>query len=190
MTQDIDTSDMRLTTVLKEWLKQNEWDDEIEINDDRDFAEIATNYLIGGQKYQLYLEANELTECFDVYLYSPFDVPPARMADMTRILNRINLRLGIGRLCCIDDEEANPVQYKEGIDVDAAPFAPDHIDNMLAAGGSIFEHHSQLLTTVALTDVSADAAWSKFLEEEKRKEDEKEERMKRSGPNVVPFKRD
>ena len=185
MTQDVDTSDMRLTSVLRDWMEKREWEDEIDINGDRDFAEVIAWYVMGGQKHPLHLEANELKECFDIYLYTPFNVPPARMADMSRLLNRINLCIGIGRLCCLDEGLTNPVQYKVGIDVEGAPFAPQHIENMLAAGGRILDHYGQLLATVALTDVSADAAWSKFLEEEERKEDS----VGLSGSNVVPFKR-
>src|SRR5262249_29972196 len=129
-------SDMKLTSVLKEWMEQEEWKDEIELKDAGKGAHVDTAFGINDQRHRLVLDTDEEGEVFAVHLFSPFNVPPARMADMSRILNRLNCGLRFGRLCCWDDDDSNPVTYEHAIDVEGSKLAPKQIGHMVSAAVS------------------------------------------------------
>ena len=159
-------ADMPITAALSEWLKQEEWEDEIDVKEGRKFAQVVTSVTINDQSHRMFLEANETNQWFSVYLYSPIKVPPAKMGEMTRLINRVNMRLGLGRLACPDDDEANPVQFLARIDVEGGVLEPKQIGNLVGAAFGTFNPYGSLITTVALTKQSAAACWAELLEEE------------------------
>jgi hypothetical protein len=161
---------MPLTKILKEWAVSENWKDDIEVNDDRSYSRIVTTYSIYNQPHRTLLEVAEKFERFSVFMYSPVSVPPARMADMTRILNRINTRLGLGRFACHDDEDSNPVQFLVRIDVEGGALAPQQITTMVKEAYWAFRPYGQLIATAALTKQSANDLWAKFLAEEAAEE--------------------
>ena len=163
--------DMPLTEVVKEWMDSEDWKDEIEIKNGRKAARVVTNFSIHSQPHRVYLEVNEPLQFFEVYVYSVFHVPPARMPQITRVINRINYGLRTGRLACCDDEDANSVQFKCIIDVEGSRLGPSQVGRMLSAGIWTFEKYGPFLATIALTRVDENEAWVDFLEEEKKQEE-------------------
>lgn len=185
MTEHETFDDMPLTKVLKEWTVSVESEDEIEVNDDRKRSRLATVVGIGDQPHRMILEVDENYEWISVSMYSPVNVPPARMADMSRILNRINMRLGIGRLGCHDDKDSNPVQYLALIDVEGGTLAAQQIASMVGAGFATFGPYGQLIAATALTRQPADALWANFIEEEGAEEAAKEKAEEDSCPSEL-----
>ena len=174
-------SNMKLTSVLKEWIDQEEWKGEIQIDDEGNGALFETRVGINNQGHRLILQVDENDEVFTVTLFSPFNVPPARMADMARILNRLNVGLKFGKFCCYDDAESNPVSFEHAIDVEGSELVPQQIGNMVGPVMGAFARSEELLAAVALTKQPIDALWANFLEEGERGEETQEE----SGPSEL-----
>ena len=165
---------MRLTAVLAAWLKEQEWKDEVEINEGRDFSRVATEIPIAEQDHRLYLECGEKEERFLVFFYSPLNVPASRIKDAAVLMNRINQRLPLGRVVTPDDGTPRPVQYKAVIDVEGSEFASEQITNMVASGISVFEDFGSVFGALAVTKQSADQIWDEFLKAEKEAEEQAE----------------
>lgn len=88
------------------------------------------------------------------------------MGEMARLLNKINLRLTIGRLACIDDNEPNPVQYRARIDLKGGSLAENQIDTLAIAACRIFTLYDPIIKKIALTKKSASRCWAELLEAE------------------------
>lgn len=168
MARSKDPSDMKLTSVLKEWIDKQEWKCEIEFNDERNGAWVDTRIGIDDQGHRLVFETDEVGEIFSVYLFSTFNVAPVRMADMSRILNRLNCGFRLGHFLCGDDEDSNPVCFQHAIDVEGSDFVPKQIDNMLNEAVGAFMTRGELLASVALTKRPVDVLWASFLENQEK----------------------
>ena len=162
-----------LTSALREFLDEEDWADEIEFSEDRSSARVSTNILIDGQPVRTFFEVDEDAETFGLYMYTSFSAPPSRMTGVARILNRLNSRIRLGRLCCVDDDDSNPIQFKAAIDVEGSALTARQIAVMLGAGLSTLERYGSILAQVALTDVEVDSAWDAFLEREEASERDK-----------------
>lgn len=168
-TRQGDETMTRLTEVLQSWLADREWDDEVQINADWTASRVVTRYLIGEQPHNLYIEVNEELEQLHMFLYSPFNVPAGRVAEITRVLNSINRSSLMGTVTCADNGEPTPIQYRVGIDVEGSALTPVQISNLLSAVGCLAEVYSQVLATVAMTATSAEEAWQQFVAEQERR---------------------
>lgn len=176
-----DISTMKLTSALKKWMDQEEWNDEIQIDDVENGARVDTTVGINNQGHRLILQTDETGEVFTVTLMSPFNVPSARMADMARILNRLNGGLRFGKLYCWDDADSNPVTFEYVIDVEGSELVPQQIGNMLRPAMNTFAGSGELLAAVALTKQPIDALWAAFREEGEKRESAHEE----TGPSEL-----
>jgi hypothetical protein len=136
------------------------------VSPDRLVGRVSTTINVNQQPHRLYLEAYESDQVFAVFMYGPVNTPPARMAEMARIINRINMRTRIGSLGCHDDEDANPVQFRASIDVEGSALTPRQIGNLVGAAMSMFKRYDRLLAATALTGRSVDSLWNEFLEED------------------------
>ena len=156
-------SDMPLTKVLSEWIIEEEWEDEIEVRDDRKFGRVATSMSIEHQSHKMYLEADETREWFSVYLYGPVQVPPDRVGEMSRLLNLINSRLGLGRIICGDEENERRVQFLARMDVEGSALKPKQIDNLVRSACGTFRKYGSILATIAITKQSTLDCWAELL---------------------------
>jgi hypothetical protein len=181
MAMDKNIPDMKLTSILKKWMEQKEWTDEIQISDDQHSAWVDTGFVINDQKYRLLLRTDEQSEIFTVTIFSPFNVPPARMGEMARVLNRLNCHQRVGRWYCWDDEDSNPVIFETAVDVKGSKLVPQQIMTLVMSAANAFESGGELFAAVALTKQPIDVLWANFLEEQKQDETEEEE----SGPSEL-----
>jgi hypothetical protein len=161
---------MRLTSVLRDWLVEMEWDDEVEVQDDEKFARFSTQYIVSGQPHRLFLEADEEIECFFIYLYTPYNASPDYADEMCRLLNRVNSVVRFGRLSFRDDGKSAPLQYKWALDLEGSEFAKKQIGNMLSSGGYALERYGQALMAVALMGLPAAEAWDKHVKPKEEQE--------------------
>lgn len=170
-----DYDDMPITKVVAEFMNSEEWEDDINVSEDRVASSVETKLNIEDQGYRIFLEANEAGEVFSVYMYSPFSVPANRIDATVRILNRINrTKLRLGRLAILDNGEASPIQFAYSIDLEGGVLAPQQISTVIGLCFSLGHFH-QLLSAVALTKLSEDKLWEEFLEEEKKSSESQEE---------------
>ncbi len=154
--------DMPLAKVLHDWLEDIGWDTEQEISKDRESSRVIARVNMSGQSYRVYIETEEPRHLAEVIVYGPINIPPERMDIATRILNRINTTLVVGRLAVGDDEEANPVQFRASIDVEGSSLTVQQIHGMLSAGHASMAHVSALIAVVALTDRSLEECWAEL----------------------------
>ena len=174
MIKKFDISTMSMTSVLKKWITDRlpKLKDTIVIYPDLKTSHFVTSYSIHGEYQYLMLEVNEHTECFSASFESTWILPPTKISDMCQMIGLINQRLPFGALLCMDNGSQRFVVSKLAINVDASSFTPHQISSMVVAGASIFEDYHKPLSTVALTNSSVDAVWSKFLAEENKEDGE------------------
>ena len=158
---------MPLTQVLKGWMTSEGWNDDIQAGGDQCSSRVVTRVAVNDQPHKMYLEVDEENSRFSVYLYSPVNVPPARMPEMVRILNRINMGLVLGRLGCSDDQDANPVQFMVAIDVEGGTLSLTQVTTLVSAAVGTYDIYGSLIAATALTKQSVDALWAGFIEEKK-----------------------
>jgi|GEM_PF-1535502 len=161
-----DLKGMPLSAVVQAFMDQKGWEDEIEITEDRTHSTVETTIGINDQAHNLFIEVEEPAQRVHVYLYSPYKLPPRRVDAMVKILNRINNQLQLGRLTCNDGDDASPIQFMCGIDVEGGTLAAAQVDMMYGYGANAFQTWGELLAAVALTKRPAEELWSECLAEQ------------------------
>jgi tetratricopeptide (TPR) repeat protein len=146
---------MPLTSVLKEFLNEQDWQDEIDVNEEHTHAQLRTSFEIDGQSYAAFIEVNESVETVAVYLYTPINVAPARRGEIALLLNEINCQLGLGRFATAHDDEPRPVQWCGAIDVEGSTLSSAQIVVLVSAGINACQNYASAISAVALTEVSA-----------------------------------
>jgi hypothetical protein len=185
MVRKNDVSGMALGSVLGKWMDEVGWKEEIEINDERSGARVSVTLDVNDQPHRLVLETDEQAQIFTLTLVSPFNVPPARMADMARILNRLNCGIRMGRLYCWDDDDANPVIFQQAIDMEGSKLVPKQIHNMMGAAINTFAQRGELLVAAALTKQPIDALWSEYVEQGEKQQEKSREEDGEEGPTEL-----
>ena len=143
---------MRLANLLQDFLNEQAWDDKLEVDQDQKTASIATVYVINDQSFNLYIESDDVKEWLQVYLYPPFKVLKNKISDACILINRINSNSAIGGLCVHYD---GTIQYRHTVDVENSEPSATMILNMVRASVSLLGDWSNEITTVALTQTTA-----------------------------------
>jgi hypothetical protein len=176
---------MKLGSVLKTFVDEVGWKEQIEVGDDGNVARVMVKFGIENQPYPLFLETDERAEIFTITVVSPLNVPPARMADMARILNRLNCGIRTGRLWCYDDEDSNNVCYQQAIDMEGTKLVPMQIHNLISAAISTFKGRATLLAAVALTQQPIDALWAEYVEQDAGQQETSAAEEEQAGPTEL-----
>ena len=168
MTKYTETSSFQPTNILKQWWIEGGRNHILETSDDASRVQFVCKCAKSGEKHDVTLElfVKPINKRFQACLRNRLDVPPARVADMRRTLTWINARLDTDALSCLETPKGNIVEYKVVSEVGASCLTPKQIDGMVDGGKGIFGHYGQLINTVALTEISADTAWTNFRDEE------------------------
>jgi hypothetical protein len=143
-------------------MDEEEWGDEIEVNEDGSSARVRTGFKINDVSYRLFLETDEQGRQFFVYMYTPFEVAPKKMPEMSRLLNMINSRFTAGRVACHDDEESNPVQFMWKIPVAKDGFEKRQIGIMLSAAVQLYEQWGHFIAQCNFTNRPAKEIWEEY----------------------------
>lgn len=154
---------MPLTLAVKAFMDGEEWGDEIKVNEDRTTSTVQTSMTVDDQPFQLWVEVFEPDERIFVFFYSPYRVPIGRRDVVARILNRVNCRLGLGRLACDDGSEARPIQFKCGFDVEGSTLSPVQVNTLIALGVGTFRSYGELLAGAALSKRGIEELWLEYL---------------------------
>lgn len=163
---------MRLAKTAQQFLTEREWSYELARKDNTQKHNFRTHVTINRQTYSVFIDTDEDQEVVEVYLYSPFSLDSKRVHELAVILNRINMRLVLGRFATDDDDDSNPIQWKAAIDVEGGSLSVDQLSTMVSAGCGSFRQHAELLSVVGFTKCSVDEAWDEFM---KRQAQEKED---------------
>lgn len=163
MLEELDLTDMPITTVLRNWMISEDWQDKIEISEDGNNATVSTVFVINDQDHRLFLETNEKSDELSVFLYSPFNIPAARRLAIVDIINRVHGRLRLGRFWCPTGEKPRELQFKVVIDVEGSSLSTEQVGIMLESAIHAFRQYGPVFARIALTSEVADSAWNDFL---------------------------
>jgi hypothetical protein len=122
----------RLTDVVREWIRLQEWDDKPELDE----AEGTSVTGFGKEEeYRVFLDVDERHEVFRVFRYlDSLKIPAKRLGEANEAMRQLNLRNIIGRIqIVVEDDGESVVRYYHAIDVENASFEVNHIKNMLIA---------------------------------------------------------
>ena len=161
--------DMPISSILNQCLKEQEWDDTIEVNDDRTIAQVRTELIINDQPHYMFFEAEELKHRFAVYLHGPYKVSPSRVGEICRLLNLINLRLSLGRFACLEDSDSYPIHFRARIDVEGGTLQTKQVEKLVTAAYRAFDYYGPIIVTVAITEKSASLCWAELLAQEQNR---------------------
>jgi len=125
---------MRLTETLVTWLKSQEWEERPEIDEERKNSSTAFGYRVGDFSLKCWFDAAEEIEVFKYYMYYlDTKVPENRVDEIYKFVSGVNTKILTGCLHFLPEERI--IRYYHGIDFEGAAFEPQHITNMIAAGG-------------------------------------------------------
>jgi Putative bacterial sensory transduction regulator len=170
---EIDPESMPITAVIAEFLALKGWDDDITLNEEKNRAQVQYSTTINGVSFANIIESWEHHERIFVYGYTKFEVPPSRMGELSRLMNIINMSNNFGRLACNDDDDANPIQFCIGYDVEGSSVTAKQIDIMTKEAGLWFSRWHSTLASVALTKTTAKKALEQFLADQAAAEEER-----------------
>jgi hypothetical protein len=129
---------MRLTSVMTQWLKQEEWQDQPEVAEDQKSSSLGFGYGIGDFSLKCWFDANEPGEIFKLYMYyRDAKIPEKRMDEVKELLIGYAPRVYSGALHLLADDRQ--IRYLNAIDVEQASFEPAHISGLLRAGSNVME---------------------------------------------------
>ncbi|MFN3456308.1 MAG: hypothetical protein ACK4Z8_01865 [Novosphingobium sp.] len=142
---------MNLKSLLESTMKDWEWEDEVETNDDGNVHTVATPYVIDGNSYRMFLEGHDRSQLIKMYLYSPVSIPEKRHDDACVVLNRLNKNVYSGFLDLIGEN----VRYLHVVDVEGCEPEVQLVSNMRASAGNAFRPAiTQALGALAFTKLS------------------------------------
>lgn len=127
----------RLTDVVREWIKLQEWDDEPELDDVEGTSSTKFHFETDDNQYIAYFDVNEKYEIFRVYIYAiKLKIPAMRIEEANELARLISLSNSLGHVQILvgDDEDAT-VRYYHAIGIENASFEPGHVQNMFRLGG-------------------------------------------------------
>ena len=129
---------MRLTNTLNDWLKQNEWEEVPEVDEEAQASSLSFGYKIEDFSLQGFFETREKAEIFKLFMYfRETKCPEKRLDEVQKFVTEVSNRMPIGSLQLISDDRV--MRFYAAIDVENASFEPAHIQNLLNAGGRTLE---------------------------------------------------
>lgn len=159
----VDRDDAPILNAINDFLGLNDWNDIVTFDQETGESKLAFNVGINDQRYQFFVEGDEADETVAVFAYTPFSVPVSRMADVCRLLNSINMMIGIGRLAVFDNDEPNSIQFKIKYDVTDGACSGRMIDIAVDTAIGVYKNYQQPIAQVIFANKSAKESWQEYL---------------------------
>ncbi|WP_223267047.1 type III secretion system chaperone family protein [Chlorobium phaeovibrioides] len=168
---------MELVKVIEAFVKELEWNDEVELDPETGDSALGTNMEIRNQIFDLYIDGRQEQETLALHLYPPFNVIEGKSMDAVLLCNYINDHYSYqGRLTLTD---GGRIRYREVLDSEDIEPAPAILHNMLSSGVSLFKAHIEQIAAVALTRKSYESVREEY---DKKEEIEKSRRDREENP--------
>lgn len=130
---------MRITEVWQQWLTENEWEEQPEIDEAEQTSATQFGLTINEISATCFVEIAEKAGYFKVFAYPEIEVDESQIDDLLKKIADDNMqRQVIGSLQLLIGEETR-LRYYAGIDVDNAPISPQLIQNVMADLSRVFE---------------------------------------------------
>ena len=124
---------MRLTDTLNEWLKQEEWNEDPEIDDELQTSSTSFNFTVGDFSLKCWFDISEKAEVLKFFAYfNDSKVPEKKLDEVQKFVTAVSNGMLLGNLQLLREDRT--LRYYHAIDVENAAFEPAHITNMLNAG--------------------------------------------------------
>jgi hypothetical protein len=124
---------MRLTETLKQWLKEQEWDDTPDIDDENQTSSTGFGFTVGDFNLNCWFDISEKAEVFKFFAYfNDTKVPEKKLDEVQRFVTAVSNGMVLGNVQLLPEKRT--IRYYNAIDVENAAFEPAHIQNLLNAG--------------------------------------------------------
>ena len=157
-------SQLKFQKVLDEFLKEREWTDEYEIDNEEQTVSLSSAINIcEGHSGRLIIEASDRTDCVNVYIYYNQICKEAKLAEMAILLNGIHQRWQFGRFMVFED---GYIRWTHRVDFEGSKPTGLSLERMVTPGWSAMERFANVISAVALTKQSAADALKEYDEEQ------------------------
>lgn len=157
-----DLEKMPIASVVRDWIADNDWNDDVEVDDDRRRATCRFGMKTNNQSYSYYIETDEKTDRIYVYCYSEYEIPKVRFVDFSKLANILNREWLFGRIACSVDDDSSPVQFLVAMDVENSKLSINQVRQMVLSANQFYKMYGDLLAAVALTNLPLDQLWADF----------------------------
>ena len=154
----------RLGEVVKQFLAQMEWDDDLDDDETAGKCRLSTGLRIAGQPCRLYVDTSEQTDSIAVTVYPPFRVAESQYAEGCMLINAINYQTRHGRFEI--DPSDGELRVVVSADIEGASPTGQFIAGMLNAAEWMIRNWLSELAAVSLCGRKA----AEVLEEHERRE--------------------
>ncbi len=154
-------ADMVLAKTVEKFFTSIDWEFYWEWDDKPSDIIFKSGFQAAGHNFTLVVETSEGNETMKMFIYSPFEVPVHRIPDALKLINRLNVRMSMGRYAIIDDVPAS-IQWKSTIVVEDSQLAVRQVGHIQSYGASIFERDLEMFTRLVFTKMSAEEIWDDF----------------------------
>ena len=162
---------LKYQAILEDYLKDKGWEDELEIKqgEERTFVTLNTGVTQDGTSGRLIIECAEPPiDVVNFYFYLDVKCKPAKIDQMTILLNEINTRAEIGHFQVFRD--GGYIRWKNKVDFEGSQPTGLSITQNCDPGMVSVGKYGEVITAVALTKQSAADALKEYDEEQEVKE--------------------
>lgn len=151
-----DSARQRFEKILKEFLADRDWEDELKTDKESKRVGLATSVIIGSYNGgRLFVDAYYDLEVVAVYFYLPFECSKEKRTELCLLLNDLNQRGqfgGWGGLQLLDD---NRIRWVHQSDFEGSSPTGTSIEQIVGPGWERVNEFVEIIRGVALTPQSA-----------------------------------
>ena len=144
---------MKYQKILRDWLKDKEWDDEVTYNEETNESIVNFKVSINDQPFNTYIEGHEEKDWLSIYMYAPFNIKKSKADEILKLFNRIHGASYYGRLVLLEDGQ---IQYKSIMPLDGVKPTTAIVERSYAAAILVYEYWLDDIAEIGLTDTTFD----------------------------------
>ena len=155
---------LKYKIVLEEFLKEQEWEDELSIDEENKKVALVTGVNMGEHSGKLIIEASDETDVVAVYFYLGFECKKSKRTEMCILLNNFNLRGGVGGYGCFQllDAGDDRIRWVHRVDFEGSSPTGKSVEQIVGPGWERVSAFIETICAVALTKQTAAEAIEEF----------------------------
>ena len=148
----------RITKVIQSWLKEMEWEEKPDIDDEENTSSTGFTYSVSDDfSVKCFLDAAEKAGFIKLFMYFlDSKIPESKITEVIKFANMVNIGIPIGHLAVITEDRQ--LRYYAAIDVDEAAFDTQHISNLIGAGLRTMKYRLPQFMAICFGGKSAEEA--------------------------------
>jgi len=144
---------MKYQKLLQDWVKEKEWDDEVNYNEETNESVVNFKVNIDDQLFNTYIEGHEEKDWLSIYMYGPFNIKKNKSGEILKLFNRIHGATYYGRLVLQDD---GMIQYKQIMPLDGVEPSTSLVSNVYSTAVQIYDTWLDDIAEIGLTKTTFD----------------------------------